>query len=976
MKSGDVYRNFFVTSCEEIPEIKSTLLEMEHKSTGASIMMIIHDDDENLFNISFQTCPSKSDGVAHILEHTVLCGSVAYPVKDPFFSMTRRSLNTFMNAFTGPDFTCYPAASQIAEDFYNLFSVYIDSVFHPLLSKNSFLQEGWRLEVVNREKKLLKFNGVVFNEMKGALMSGEARLSEALNTAIFPDVTYGVNSGGEPKDIVKLNRDTVRDFHEKYYSPGRAFFYFYGNIKPESHLDFLEEKILRGAEKADKPLPVPLQKRFKEPCRKHLFYPTDSKDEDKSLFGITWLTCSILDQLDLLGLYVIDLVLMGSDAALLKSELLRSGLCKQADSAIEGEIREIPFTVVCKGCSSDARQPLEDLIFRSLHETVKNGIPAHLIEGAIHQLELSRKEISGYSMPYGLSLFFRAGLLKQHGGNPSDGLKIHSLFANLRNKLAASDYLAELINKYLVDNKHFACILMEPDPDLISKENEEERILLEKIAETFEDQNFERVIQENAELEKFRNEKDDPFILPGISLEKIPVSGKEFSLSVEKNSSGNLLVHECFTNDLVFVDFVSDLPHVSLEELPWLRLLIYLLPQMGSGGRNYKQQLEFLLEHTGGIDIVYDFSFHAVTFGLIRPSLSIRGKVLAAKKDKLFQVFQDLIESTDWTDKYRIKELLLQHEESLTNSVRNSPMGYAVNLATSSLSSVAAVSYALSGLPYVEMIRSLCMNFESKIDEIIFKLSDLKNRCLGLAQPDLVLSCNRETVDLLAKDDFYGIFSVCNKDKQAWNTSIPLKSGSHEGLFIPSRAAFNALAFPLQELSYSHPDASTLCVLAEMLDNVVLHTKIREQGGAYGSGVSNNLAKGVFYFYSYRDPEIFNSYRVFLEAIEILMEGKFSELDLKEGILGVIQDLDTPVPPGGRAIVSYFRLRNGKTVDVRQKFRKALLNVTVEDIKSVARKYLFEILDRAIFVSFAGEEMLRKNAEEFDGNMKLSASLL
>lgn len=282
MKAGDTYRNFVVKLSQDLPEIESKLLEVEHKPSGVSIMMIVNNDDENVFNICFRTCPSTSNGVAHVLEHMVLCGSNNYPVRDPFFSMTRRSLNTFMNAFTGADFTCYPAASQIPEDFYNLLSVYIDAVFHPLLTENSFLQEGWRYEL--NPENALTYTGVVFNEMKGAMMSGESRLSEALNAALFPSVTYGVNSGGEPKEILTLSHESVIAFHQSQYTLGRCLFYFYGNIKPSRHLDFLEEKLLRHVGKLEKQtVTVPLQKRFKEPVRNILKYPSDTQDEDKVL---------------------------------------------------------------------------------------------------------------------------------------------------------------------------------------------------------------------------------------------------------------------------------------------------------------------------------------------------------------------------------------------------------------------------------------------------------------------------------------------------------------------------------------------------------------------------------------------------------------------------------------------------------------------------------------------------------------------
>ncbi|WP_348663030.1 insulinase family protein [Chlamydia vaughanii] len=973
MKAGDTYRNFVIKLSQDLPEIESKLLEAEHKPSGVSIMMIINNDDENVFNICFRTCPQTSNGVAHVLEHMVLCGSENYPVRDPFFSMTRRSLNTFMNAFTGADFTCYPAASQIPEDFYNLLSVYIDAVFHPLLTENSFLQEGWRYELT--PEKALTYTGVVFNEMKGAMMSGESRLSEALNAALFPSVTYGVNSGGDPKDIITLSHESIVSFHQSQYTLGRCLFYFYGNIKPSRHLDFLEEKLLRHVGKLEKQtVTVPLQKRFKEPVRTMLKYPSDSQDEDKVLFGLSWLTCSILDQQELLALYVLDVVLMGTDAAPLKSRLLKSGFCKQADMGIDGEIREIPITIVCKGCSHGGAQKLESWIFACLEEIIREGIPSHLVEAAVHQLELTRKEISGYSLPYGLSLFFRSGLLKQHGGHAEDGLRIHSLFAELREKLKQPDYLEKLIRKYFLDNTHFARVILLPDADLISIENQEEQTLLKDVQEKLSKEDIEKIQLTSKILEEYQAENEDlDKVLPNFSLDKVPHSGKEFNLVKENISHGEVLHHDCFTNDLIFAELVMDLPPLSADELPWLRLLVFLMPQLGSGGRSYKENLEFLLEHTGGVDVSYEFSPHANKNTQLSPSVGIRGKALAAKAEKLFQVMGDTLTNVDFSDVARIKELLMQHNEALTNSVRNSPMGYAISMACMDKSMTATMSYLASGLPYVEKIRDLTKNFDEEANNIVDVLQNLYRKCF-FGKRQLIISGSHTNYKDLHEKNFYGLLDKEVLSGEPWvNPSIDIALAS-KGLSIPARAAFNALAFSIGDLAYDDPDAAALTVAAEILDNTVLHTKIREQGGAYGSGAAVNLGRGTFYCYSYRDPSIFDSYQAFIHGINEIAQGNFTDEDIHEGVLGVIQSLDSPIAPGSRASTGYYRLRCGRVPALRQAFRRSVLGVTKEQICSVMKNYLKDN-DKTTFISFAGEEMLRDNSTKFDKELPIASAL-
>ncbi|MBQ8498529.1 insulinase family protein [Chlamydia sp.] len=972
MKAGDTYRNFVVKLSQDLPEIESKLIEVEHTPTGATIMMIVNNDDENVFNISFRTCPQDSSGVAHVLEHMALCGSENYPVRDPFFSMTRRSLNTFMNAFTGADFTCYPAASQIPEDFYNLLSVYIDAVFYPLLTENSFLQEAWRYE---RTEEGLSYTGIVFNEMKGALMSGESRLNEAMNAALFPSVTYGVNSGGDPKEIVSLNLETVRAFHANQYTLSRCLFYFYGNIRPCRHLDFLEEKLLRRVGKVERQsVTLPLQKRFKEPVRVIEKYPSDEADEDKVLFGLAWLTCSIFDQQDLLALHVLDLVLMGTDAAPLKSRLLKSGLCKQVDMSIDSELHEIPVYIVCKGCSHAGSQKLESLILASLEEILQEGIPINLVEGAVHQLELSRKEISGYAIPYGLSLFFRAGLLRQHGGKAEDGLRIHTLFANLRENIQKPDYLPKLVRKYFLDNPHYTRVIFLPDSQLVAQENKEERNALHAIQMKMSEEDLSRVETISRRLEEYQAQEEDiDKVLPLFALDKVPSLGKEFVLEKEVFPEGEVLHHNCFTNDILFVELVFDLPPLTVEELPWLRLLVFVLLQLGSGGRSYKEQLEFLLEHTGGVDVLYEFSSQATDSNSLSPSISIRGKALVSKAEYLFRIIKETLTTVDFSDIGRFKELLMQHAESLTNSVRNSPMGYAINLACCNKSVAGGLSYLMTGLPYVRFVRELLKNFDQEAQEIANRLQDLYKKCF-VGRRQLVVSSSKMNYQTLHDQRFFGLLDEKLGSVDLWRNPVLEKVEDSRGIVIPARGAYNVLAFPLGSLAYDHQDAAVLSVAAEVLGNVILHTKIREQGGAYGAGASANFGQGTFYCYSYRDPEVSTTYQVFLQGIRDMAAGEFSDDDVHEGILGVIQNLDDPISPGSRGATSYYRSRSGKVPFVRQSFRQAVLATTKEQICKVVRSRLENSLAEATFVSFAGEEMLQKSVKDLNETFRIETA--
>nr|NGX38545.1 hypothetical protein [Chlamydiota bacterium] len=418
-KEGQKYGDFVLVNYQPIEELQIVMRELIHEPTGAQVMHLENDDPENLFCLSFKTLPDSSNGAAHILEHTVLCGSRKFPIKDPFFSMNRRSLNTFMNAMTGSDFTCYPASSQVEKDFYNLLEVYLDAVFHPQLKELSFLQEGHRLEFTTPGDPTspLEFKGIVYNEMKGALSSTDSRVWHAMLEALVPDLPYSYNSGGDPKDIPDLSHAQLIEFHEKFYHPSRCLFFFYGNFPLQKHLDFIVENALQGAQKLPPLDGIGHQERFKAPVKEQFSYPTSETEdlETKNIHAFGWLTTPLLNQEEVLALSVLDSVLMDTDASPLKKALLDTKLCIQADSFLDTEMTEVPFVMLFRGCRGDVADKIEKALFDNLKIIAKEGIPFHLVEASIHQLEFARTEIGGDHSPFGLTLFMRSALAKQHG---------------------------------------------------------------------------------------------------------------------------------------------------------------------------------------------------------------------------------------------------------------------------------------------------------------------------------------------------------------------------------------------------------------------------------------------------------------------------------------------------------------------------------------------------------------------------------
>lgn len=959
---GQTYRDFKVTKAIEISELQCHLCELVHEPSLAQIVHISNDDPENLFCLSFQTIPETSNGVAHILEHTVLCGSKKFPIKDPFFAMSRRSLNTFMNALTGADFTCYPAATQEPKDFYNLLEVYLDAVFHPNLQKFSFLQEGWRLEfsTPNDPTTPLEYKGIVFNEMKGAMSSPEARLEELIHQALFPDITYGYNSGGNPQDIPSLTYEELKAFHKKFYHPSRCLFFFYGDMPLEKHLDFIEKEILKDTTKQPPLPPIPRQPRFISPRYVTGTYPISPEEEgDKTLIAFGWLTCEILNQEEVLALSIIEFALLDTDASPLKKALLKSGLCKQISSHIDSELSEMPFIITLRGCDEKNAPIIEILIKTTLERIASEGIALQQIENALHQMEFHRSEITHDHGPFGLSLFMRSALAKQHGAHSESGLYIHSLSELIRKRhLGNPNYFSDLIRKYLCENPHFAQVVLVPSPTMASEEIAQERGILESIKASLSPSETEKIISQAEKLSAFQEmqEEADENVLPKVTLADVSKTPRDYSLQQEQVGNLEIFYHNTFTNGIVYADLIYDLPEISEEELPFVRLFAYLITQMGCGPRNYSENLEYIQEHTGGVKAALMFNLQAHNPISFSPSLCIRGKALHRKAPKLFQLFIDITQKIDFTDHTRLREVISKLLITLQNGVHHHSLQYAINLSSSCLDLPSRIAHAWYGLEFYYTIKKLQENFDKSIPELANILLQLQKRMLCLEKPHLVLTCEAEFYDTLKQHHFYGLDAIPTKRFPPWKADYSLHKIPSQGRITASPVAFTGRV--LKTIPYTHPDAPALQLAAFLCNNLILHTKIREQGGAYGSGAVANSIAANFYFFAYRDPNITTTLEAFDEALLEIGKGNFEESDLEEAKLEMLQGLDAPITPGEHGSFAYSWMREGRSYDVRAQFRTRLLTLTVAEVTTAVKAHLVPHISSGVTVVFAGKELL------------------
>ncbi len=943
--AGQIYKDFTITKYLYLNELQSSLVELVHIPTGARITQIANDDPENLFCLSFQTLPSSSNGVAHILEHTVLCGSEKFPVKDPFFAMTRRSLNTYMNALTGQDFTCYPASSQVEKDFYNLLEVYVDAVFHPKLREVSFLQEGHRLEFADPKnpKGPLEFRGVVYNEMKGAMSSIESRLWQALAKRLTPDLPYAHNSGGDPKEILSLSYEELLEFHREFYHPSRCLFFFYGNLPLSKHLDFLSD-VLQNVGKISPLAPTNEQKRFEVPVIAEDFYPITEGEilEKKTQVAFSWLTVSILDQSAILALLLIDSMLCDTDASPLTMALLKSGLCTDVDSSIDVEMSEIPWTITCKGCDEKDADKLQEIIFNILQTSV---FTKEEIEASLHQLEFERTEIGMEGIPFGLTLFFRSILMKQHGSAAETGLLIHTFFNELRERTQDSNYLPNLLRKYTVDNPHFVRLCLKPDPALEKKEREEEQKKLDKIRSSLNEEGEKKIESQMQALKNYQEEIEHQSLecLPKLHLKDVPRNVRDFPLQ----ERGKVFYHTCFTNQILYADLIFDLPDIQTDQLPLLCLFSKLLPELGAGGKDYASTLAFQQAHIGSLDAVLSTYPSYENPSICSPTFSLRGKVLQRNAKALFQLFQDYVSKIDFDDRERIEECLLGYATELQEKLARSAMSYAVQTSLSDKSISSFLYNQWHGLPFYTSV----LKWAKNCDSIIEPLKKMATQILGHEHFHLALSCSESQLENLNKEGLLNL-SFPEKPFQKYRAPATLPKVEPEARIIAAPVAFTSLG--MSAVSQS----PFLFVSTELMENLVLHKQIREIGGAYGSGAQYTPSTGTFNFYSYRDPHLKASIDAFQKALQTIADMKFNERELEEAKLGCLQTLDAPVSPGNRARFAYIWKRENRNFQRREAFRQKVLEASKEEVADAVRSHL--LARPGTLVSFLGKALFAK----------------
>lgn len=928
-----------------IPALRLEFQEYRHTTTGARHLHLAADDPHNAFMVAFLTVPQDSTGVAHILEHTSLCGSQRYPVRDPFFMMIRRSLNTFMNAFTSSDWTAYPFASQNKKDFNNLLDVYLDATFFPLLDERDFAQEGHRLEFAQPDdpNSALTFKGVVFNEMKGALSSPVQRLGHALQSRLFPTTTYHYNSGGDPTAIPDLSYAQLKAFHARHYHPSNAIFLTYGDIPAAEHQQRFENGALNRFQALPLDFAIPDEQRLTAPLVDEIHYPLDNAEDlaDQTHIVIGWLLGPITDPLATLRARLLSDVLLDNSSSPLRHALETSdlGTAPSPLCGFDSSTREATFVCGLEGSNPEQAAAIEALVLDVLRQVAATGAPQEAVDATLHQLELSEREITGDGFPYGLRLLLDTLTPTIHGGDPITALDSDPLLEQLRAESRAADFIPRLVQQLLLDNPHRVRLTMTPDPDLSARQTAAEIQRLAAIQAELTATDKTRIVEQAKALAERQHRQDDPELLPRVGLDDVPAELK-IPQGVAR-AVGELPAHwyERGTNGMVYLQAVLDLPALTEDELQLLPLFCGCLTDVGSGGRDYRLTQARQAAVTGGINARATVRAGVDDLNAVKGVLVLGGKALARNQAALTEILWETLTSARFDELPKLREVVAQARAHREEAITDHGHVLALAAACADLSPVAALNHRWEGLQGLQALKVLddSLDDAAALADFAARLERLRERLCHMPRQLLVVS-EAERQEAIAEALAARWREGEGSSAESFGLSAPQPQAPRLGFRANTQVNFCAKAYPA--VPPNHPDAPALQILGDFLRNGYLHRAIREQGGAYSGGAGYHPDSGSFRFYSYRDPRLAETLADFDRSLEWLQSYDHPARTLEEAILGVIAAIDKPGSPAGEAITAFYGTLFGRTPEQRRQFRQRVLEVTLADLQRVAKTYL------------------------------------
>ena len=986
-----LHPSFELIEQRSIEALSLDVLICKHKQTGAMHYHLAHPSDENAFLVGFRTQPMDSKGEAHILEHTALCGSAKYPVRDPFFSMIKRSLNTFMNAMTAADWTAYPFATQNKNDYFNLLSVYLDASFFPNLHPLDFAQEGIRVELDEQDKP--HFKGIVFNEMKGA-MSGEIdQLYHSVAHHLFPTTTYHYNSGGDPADIPDLTHAELVEFHKSHYHPSNSVIMSFGNIPVQQTQAKLHQDALAQFELGKKHQSRP-EKRLSAPIQVTETYSVDEIDKAQTHHVMAWLLPEITDPKQRLALRLLEGVLIEHAGSPLRAYLDSHPLATGPSPllGLDDSHFEMVFYAGVRGSEAEHADEIEQGILQLLQQVADSEIDPEAIETILHQIEIDQRHIGGDSIPYGLNLMLEGFSTAIHDGNPIDIWQVDEHLQWLREQVKDPAWLPGLLKQHLLDNPHRVRVTLVPDATKSAKLAEDEQARLDAIEAGLTEADKQQIRQQTEQLNARQTAEDDLSLLPKVGLEDVPDSvsfthGKQLDIKLAGEDSV-LYQYEAGTNGLYYYQLI--MPLAGQDELinhPLLPIYLGLLSDLGTESLSARDFQALQAAHSSGVTArVSQRTAIDDPDGLT--SYFVVATRALNRKPEAIDLVKQVLEHSIFTEHDRIKELLQQRRAGWQSRLASAGHAYAMQTASRGMSRQAELEYVRSGLPALNALKEFLANAaddDSKWDELATALMALHQRLASLPKRAMIVCEPEQTERFKALiEQNWEQSRYTNKveqDSQALANSIPTeytqlqlnlgtatteaqaevidRQADDMAWLVATNVYHNAAAYPA--VPADHPDTAALMVLAPYLRNGYLHSAIREKGGAYGGGAGYDANACAFKFFSYRDPHCSETFEHFEQSVDWLLNEPQKPEQLEEAILGIISGMDKPGSPAGEAVKSCFTELHNRGEAWQQKMRGNILSVSLEDLQRVAATYLKDKpSSKAVLAPYDKEQTLQQ----------------
>ena len=950
---------------ENLKDINAKGYVLRHKKSGAHISLVENDDENKVFYIGFRTPPADSTGVPHIVEHTVLCGSDKYPLKDPFVELVKGSLNTFLNAMTYPDKTVYPIASCNDKDFKNLMDVYMDAVLHPNIYHDPeiFMQEGWHYELESREDELT-INGVVYNEMKGAFSSPDDVVNREVLNSLFPDNTYGNESGGDPKVIPQLSYEEFISFHQRYYHPCNSYIYLYGNMDMQERLDYLDREYLSKYEDIHLDSTISPQTPFDRMLMVDKTYPISSAEDTKdgTYLAYSFAVGDALDQELYQAFDVLEYALISAPGAPIKQALLEQGIGKDVMGSYDTGMLQPMFSVVAKGANPEDKQAFIDTIQDVLARQAKDGIDKKALLAGINASQFSFREADFGSFPKGLIFGLNCmdswlydpeqPFVHLYGVQVLDGLK----------KKVDTGYFEELIKKYLIENQHASVLMVEPKKGLLTQEEEKLKQHLAEKKASMSEEELDALIQQTKLLKEHQQEpssKEDLKCLPMLTREDLKKEARPLDLEEKQVDGTTVLHHELYSNGIHYLCLGFDVSKVAQEDWGYLSLMSRMLGLVSTEHYTYGELANEINIHTGGLGV--SLGIYPREDGDYRFICEAKSKFLYENVSQAMHLLEEVILTSDFSDENRLGEMISLQKSRLEMRMNSAGNTLAAGRAMAGFSVAAKISERTSGISYYKFLKDLEENFQEKKETIQKKCAQImrevfrpENLFVSTTGDETSFAQVQQYLPELKKKLFTTAYTpACNEIKLE-----PKKEGFKDA----SQVQYVCRAGNYINAGYKK--TGVLNILKVILSYDYFWINVRVKGGAYGCR-SFFGSNGDTYFVSYRDPNLEKTNEVFEGTAEYLENFDADERDMTKYIIGTISEMDTPLTPsqrGTRGMAAYLR---GTTFEEIQRNRDEVIHAGAEDVRAMAA-LVRDTMEPGYFCVVGNEDVLESSRGMFD----------